>query len=220
MQKLLQNPAAIATPLAIICVDAFTPQWMDWETETLESEVAKLAGGPVPETNLDKLSAIGLVLTTDRFFKDPIVFSDVCNTMGGALNEPVNFQSFDPPSPDEMAWTVFEAILNRPLVPEEPMDKRFGQRVQSFIGVVLEVNGFLISPKPLDFVKVSSENLSVTEDELELFQAMWNIQRTNSRLVTEYVADRLKLMIQQLSQLKLQFGKTGVLVERLSRALV
>lgn len=219
MQRLLLNPAAIATPLAIICVDAFTPQWTDWEGETLQSEVTKLAGGPVPETNLDKLSAIGIVLTTDRFFTDPLVFSNVCEANGGE-NEPVTFQSFDPPAPDEMAWTVFEAMLNRPLTPDETMEQRFRPDVRRFIRVLLEANGFMLSPKPLDFVKVSSEALAVTEDDLELFQAVWTLQRANGRLVTEYVADRMKLMMQQIMDLKLQVGKTDVLVERLSRALV
>ena len=217
-RDILHNPTTIGSTLLTVCVDAFGTEFLDWEPETVKPDVERLAGGPIPSTNLDKLMALSIILTSEDFFTRPKAFLAACNALGGE-DEPVAFTTFDPPTPEECAWGVFESLLHRPLGREETPDQRFGPKVQQLIAMILEDNGFMFAPRPLDFVPLPEKPSAVTEDDPEMFQAVWGIQNKNAQAITSYVAGRMKALLSQLSELKLSSGNTDDVVKRLSAAL-
>lgn len=214
MVKFLTNPQAIGTTVFLIVVDQFGTECLNWETDTLWDEMDKLVSDDVPLNNKEEASALGLIYTSDRFFNNPTVFSRISNTLGGE-NTPTVAGVFDPPDVDEMAWTVWESLLHRPLERNETEEDRFGSQVQTFIRELLITRGFLLTPSPLDFVDLPSSPPGLENLDPDLTQAAWELQRKNRNIVTGYVKERITRLLNQLEKVQLKNGHTDQLVERL-----
>ncbi len=214
MSDLLSSRSTVGTPLLLLTLDRFGFEALQWESEVVNQELEALSDGRVPETNKDKVNALILALTTDRFHMDEQAFSSVCNALGGE-NRPVVFTSFDPPHVDEMAWTVWETALYDPPTEDDPLEDRFSDRVKTFIRTILEERGFMFAPQPLDFIELRS-NPDIDED---LVQEVWNVQQRDADLVTGFVKNRMREMLDQVSQLDLREGSVSTLVENFSQHL-
>jgi hypothetical protein len=138
-----------------LALDAYGTECLEWDPDTLISEVQQDNSVDLPQVNKDKLSAMMTLLTTDSFYRDPIVFYQTCL----CFNErPCNFQGFnDDLSAADMAWVVTEAGLND--VDEKGHMSEFSDDVAAFVGVVLRQDGFFSPPQILSFAKMRPPNL-------------------------------------------------------------
>ncbi len=215
MSELLTDRSTIGTPLLLLFLDSFGFEALQWESEVIAQELDDISDGSVPETNKDKVNALVVALTTDRFHNDEQAFSAVCNALGGE-DKPVVFTSFDPPHVDEMAWTIWETALYDPPTDENPLSDRFGERVKTFIQTILEERGFMVAPSPLDFIELTDSSVPGEED---LVQEVWNVQQENADLVTGYVKHRMQEMLKQVSRLDLTDGDVSELLSNFSKHL-
>ena len=113
-KDVLENPDASATVLHAIVLKKYGEAWYMWDPSTVALELKSDFYAEVPAENMDKLSAVQVLVSTDSFFTDPSAFFGICSTF--ADGDPA-FNVFDPPSMAEIAWTVAEVAINRELLP-------------------------------------------------------------------------------------------------------
>lgn len=119
-------------------------EWFDWEPETLNTTVEEELKLKMPEKVRNKIWALLTALTTDQFYRDPVVFNHVCNSLSGG---PVPLGVFEPAELDEMAWGVLEVLISDLDQGEHP---KFSVDVATYVGVALKDYGVEKFP-PLEF---------------------------------------------------------------------
>lgn len=220
--RVLCDPDLLGTSLLALLVDHYDTEFLGWEFETLRQELLEDFGITMPEVNEQKVQALMTVLTSDAFFRDPVVFHHVACAL---CNEPVDLENFSPTEPDLAAWAAFEAvsIAGR----EHPP---FGEEVRRWLGVMLAEHGIHHKPKTLGFALFPNEDpgkpaedggLSTTPlDDPELFAGMYRRSQDEAGELDGFVQQRFNLLMTQLSQLPLKHrdGESWQkLVKKLSR---
>lgn len=134
-----------ATVLVACLLEHFeSTEWFDWEPETLITTVEAELKIKLPQRVRDKIWGLVLALTTDQFYRDPLVFNHVCNSLSGG---PVPLETFEPAEVDEVAWGVLEVLMSDLDQNEEP---KFSVDVATYVGVTLHEAGLDRFP-PLEF---------------------------------------------------------------------
>lgn len=128
----VENPETSATLLHTLCLATFGEGWYVWDPSTVYLELKDEWQADAPATNMDKLSAIQILVGSDVFFKDPRAFSSICSTLSDG--DPL-FDMFDPPSAEEISWSVAEASLNREMIP-------FSRHIKGFVKAICKPYGF------------------------------------------------------------------------------
>lgn len=114
VKEILENPEASATVLHTICLRDYGEDWYMWDPSSLYLELKEDYFADPPAENMDKLSAVQVLIASDTFFKDPDAFFAICTTL--ANSSPL-FNIFAPPTMEEIAWSVAEVALHRELLP-------------------------------------------------------------------------------------------------------
>lgn len=215
-QQLLRSPSTVATVLAAIVLEHYGDDGLYFEPEILRGALNSLAGSVVPEVNLDKLHGLTTAITTDSFYYEPSIFNQICNALGG-FDESVNFETFDIPDPEEVAWAVTEVYLNDP--PEKGSEaefaKRFAPGIITYMGEILVNSGIGRAPSALSFVPLPEPDLESDpfKDDATLLTAYAGLQLSNTQSVDDYVASRMYQMWKQMQEAKLP----SISAEKLNR---
>jgi len=213
-QRLLTSTRTIATTLLALVIDRFDTDGLYWEPEILNEELEKLAGDRIPPINMDKIQALTSALTSDQFFDDIYVFSTVCNAIGG-LDEEIVFNTFDPPMPKELAWGVYEVVMNNPA--KEP-EKLFSSDVLKYMGLLLLYGGISEAPRSLNFVSVPLESSpDVFADDPALYSAFNTLLQENKGSIDNYVSARVDQLMAELSSIPFEEGSMDKIKEVLSK---
>jgi len=168
-----------------------------WEPETLWLQIADDFRVNVPMVNQSKILALLTALTTDLFYRSPETCSYVCTSLCG---DPPNFQVFDPPSLEQLAWGITEVLLNDSDT-LKPKPELFSTEVRSFIGVMLAYYGIEDPPDVLSVAiptTKSSNELIGDEDDPDIIGAVWQKNKDAADQIREYIAANLLLLIEQL----------------------
>lgn len=146
--KLLQDDDTFASVLLAICIDSFGTECFEWEPDVLITEIEDDFGVHLSQVSRDKLNAILTILTTDQFYKDPVVFWQIGNVLSGT---PANFATgADELTSDEAAWAAVEAALID--MPDGDLEQpAYSSQVSLMIGAILSSEGFTSAPKFLKF---------------------------------------------------------------------
>ena len=213
-QRLLSSTITTATTLAAVLVDLYDTDSLYWEPEVIRAELTRLAGRDVPEINVDKINALTSALTNDSFFSDFYVFSHVCNALGG-LDSQVLFSVFDPPSPEEMAWSIFEVNLNDT---SEKIADRLHPDVKTFIGLLLRESGLSQPPRVLNFIKIPGDNSpDIFADDPDIYLGYTKLLSENKAAVDAYVEARASQLLSELKNVKFENGDVAQVLERLNK---
>jgi hypothetical protein len=134
-----------ATVLVGILGDHFNSlEWFDWEPDTLIETVREELKLDMPLHVRDRIWGLVTALSTDQFYRDPLVFNHVCNALSGG---PVPLGVFEPAEVDEVAWGVLEVLMSDL---DENQDPKFSVDVATYVGVTLHEAGLDRFP-PLEF---------------------------------------------------------------------
>lgn len=213
--KILSDPHALATPLMLIVVDEYGSEALDWETEVLWDQVEQDIKGTLPPANRDKLAAISIVLTTDRFHINQNSFNSVCLAIGGR-DLPVNFKSFQVPTLEEVCWAVFESYLNNPLEEDEKAGERFEYEIRQFMKSLVKFYGFVDPPKPLQFLKLG-ELPDIGFEDRTMRDAIHSNQQFKKDTIDGYMLFRQISLVDQLRKLDLEHGDAERLIKMLDQ---
>jgi len=164
VRQALENPECCATLLHTICLRQYGQEWYTWDPSTVELELrSDFQPQAIPAENMDKISAIQILVSSSSFFDDPAAFCAICSTI--ADGNPL-FDVFDPPSLEEISWAVSEVALNRELLP-------FSDAIKALIRAIGEDYGFNKNQMPTA-IREMLEDTPDEEDIQDAFSAIFN----------------------------------------------
>lgn len=204
LQEAMADEESFATSLLAIVLDTYGTDALEWEPDTLWMNIAEDFGVVVPDVNRDKIQALTLVLTTNQPLVSVEAFNHVCNVLSGSE---ANFQTWDPLSPEEALWGIYEMLLHIGIGREkgEPPPE-FSHEVRRYLGVILTDDGIFDPPDILQIAEFDRSNdVEQWADDPELFNAFSDKAKTDKARLLEGLGRRLLEMIQQLNELPLEF---------------
>ena len=204
IRSVLENEDAFATSLLAIALDNYGTDVFDWDPETLWIELAEDFGVKLPQVNKDKLQALITAYTTDLVYVSVEVFNNVCNVLSGSQ---ANFKRWDPLTPEEALWGLYELSLNLSIdrkPGEGPPD--FSHEIKQYLGVVLNQDGIFDPPDLLRIAEFDTSNdIEQWADDPEFFNATYDFQKTERARLLESLGKRLLELMNELNDLPLQF---------------
>jgi hypothetical protein len=196
----LSDEAVFATSLLTIALDQYGTDCLEWDPETLVLELATDFTTILPPKNKDKLNAVITAITTDQFYRDPIIFGHICEALN---DDPVNFSFIPQPQPEEMAWAITEITL---LEGQNLQD--FSTDVRRYIGVILGIFGVL---RPPDVLKIAdfepgikaNADANISNDPT-MYSAFFNKNQADAEDIVNYIKTRAAHLIRELNSLPLE----------------
>jgi hypothetical protein len=201
LAKMLSDDDTFASCLLAIAVDSYSTECFDWEPDTIVKELEDDFNIQMPQVNQDKVNALIVALTTDQFYRDPVVFWQTGNVLSGA---PANFvMGADPLTVDEAAWAVVEVtLLDMPdgdqSVPE------FSEDIGAMVGAILRSEGFIEPPQFLKFAEMPRRPVGLDPASE---QAQYARQKELDQDLRDLIAGRIAQLNAQLQKLPLVSGQ-------------
>lgn len=205
LKRVFEDEQSFASTLVVALVDDMeSVEWFDWDPDALKAEIRDRFDAHIPQANMDKIQALVLAMTTNQFYVSLEAFIGICNSLGG---DGADFRTFDPADMEEMAWSVVEVLLNDS-APEQPLDEVFSQEIRSYIGTEAAREGFHELPKPLSFAEIDPGYQQAAESlqDPTMFTAYFSQGKELATALQDEVQQKLRLLVQQISQLPLLHG--------------
>lgn len=142
-------------------------EFLNWEHDVLIEEI-KSVWKVTPSYSADnQIAAMITALTTEGFYRDPLVFNHIANALSGG---PVPMEQFELATLEEMAWAVVEVLS---LDTDVESDVSFAPEVKAFVGAALANAGqhpfapldFSDDVKPTGFANLDPEMVSADIDQ-------------------------------------------------------
>jgi hypothetical protein len=141
LARFVQGSATYATTLLLLAVDRFGLDCLNWTGQVLCGTLEDELGCRLPRENRDKLQALATALSSDQFYRDPVVFAHVAAALN---NDVVDFDMMPDIDPDQAAWAITEVVLS-----EGPDHPEFEPAVRDYLGQVLVSHGVHFPPDVL-----------------------------------------------------------------------
>jgi hypothetical protein len=137
-----------ATVLLACLMTCYGAAVLEWDPATVEAQVTEDFQATMPPLVYDQLMALINVLATDTVYTSVLVFDHTV----GALNR-AGAEMHDVPTPEEVAWAVFEITANDPDPYGQGSDAAwpFAPDIARYVGVVLQDAGLRRAPETLTF---------------------------------------------------------------------
>lgn len=185
--KALENSATPATTVLIAAIHLLGPieEFKTWEPETLW-----LTLGDVAIINRDKLLAAIALDVTPSFYWDYRVMG---NTVLAFNNIAVGVRNIPAPTPEQLAWGVWEAELIYALTETGDVEApELDDEPAAYTAALLHDAGFAKAPEFLFFAEEKlKELINDVEPDAE-------VQKDNQKRVDEYLAEQSKILIDSL----------------------
>lgn len=207
-RALLLSEETYASVLLLLVLDSYGPEALEWHPETIRRQVEEDFSLRLPKATLDKIMAAVTILTTNYFFKSVSRFIELCNILSGDDFQP---DEFDPADATEILWGVTEAVLIYP-VNDDPEDTEFSPEVRAYIGETLKAEGIASPPDVLRLGTRADATAHINmnfSDDPEMFQAVWEVQRSKRDDLVTLVKTNLQALAEQLQLLRLNNGSIG-----------
>lgn len=219
LTAIVTNEEMLATPLLVLCIDQFTTDFFNWESETFDIETRRLFGVAIPDVNRDKIWALVTVLSTDLFYKSLETFIPVCNSLNGSE---ADFDDYDPVTSEEAAWGVVEtSLIDSP--EKGSVGDRFSHEIRRYIALTLKSEGITTPPKSLagvpeyDRDPEEETGIVIGPDE-HMLQMHETRQQAEREAIDDYVRGSLDDLAMQLQALPLLHGQTNQVQQALRAA--
>lgn len=179
--EMLNDDDTPATILNAMMISIFGGQWYVWELETVYSELKRVAGvDELSDFIQDKLAAIIVLLTTDRFYNEWEVFENI----GHAFNHNIVFPAqMQPLEAEEANWVIYEAEL---------LDESFlsfSSDVKAYLRTILHTEGIV---EPVDQIyektkiKIFPKNVVDKSEQNVKIQKIKAYKLINQRHIHDY----------------------------------
>ncbi|KKN32547.1 hypothetical protein LCGC14_0812710 [marine sediment metagenome] len=217
LAAIIMNEEMLATPLLVLCIDAFGTDFFEWEPETFDIETRRVFGAALSDVNRDKVWALVTVLTTDLFYKSLETFIPVCNSLNGSE---ADFDDYDPVTSEEAAWGIIETQLVDPPAQGKSVGQRFSHEIRRYVGLTLKSEGVTTPPKAVadvpEYDRDPEEETGIVIGPDEgMLQMHERRQQAEREAIDDYVRGRLDDLAMQLQSLPLLHGQTGQIAQGL-----
>ena len=142
---LLQNTEAHPVALSLLLLRRYGPEWLLWESETLEAKLQEDFGG-ASRINFEKIQAMKALHLAEEFWTSWEVFAWCTAALNGRL---ADFEVMQVPTLPECLYSVSCAKHTRDDVP-------WSGEVAAFVGAVHLHDEVLVPTPPLEFSEVPS----------------------------------------------------------------
>ena len=214
----LRNPNAFATTLLTIVVDVYGLEITTWLPDTIQMEIEDDFGIKLPNTSLDKIMAAIAILTGNDFYRSLPSFIELCNVLSDNYSTTGQFEPADAAS---VAWGITEAMLISP--PDENDPDPFSKEIVSYVGEVVRSEGIMNPPDILKIGQFDSEIPKRVQadyaDDPEMFATIYKYEAEKTNDINEMIKTGLKMLFEQLHQLRLENGNTGNAVKGLINSI-
>lgn len=192
----LSFQGALTTTLTTIILEHFGTEALEYHPETIIKDLEDEFDIEIPEINKTKINAGITLLTTDLFN----------NSLSGHLtltlalnNIPVDPDVFVPSNVAEEAWGIIEAAA---IDDESYNPDSYSPEIQEYIRLLLNYEGFVHVPKPLDAVikSYTPPNLSVLQDP-EMISILLKLKSDETDAIERMVLIKLEILKEQLKDL-------------------
>lgn len=195
----LRDPATCGTAIALIVVDRYGFEALNWEPEVLRAELETDFDVELHPLVVDKLGAVVTLLTSNVAMVDPLAFNTVCEALAG---DPVDEDVIDMVDPEQMAVSIAEMIK---LLGSKPLEE-MGDDVRRYMGVVLAQHGLDVAPELLAFAVMPPQASEVMQESAEftpeLAQARMSMQQ-------EVIDDMYAAVVEHLQRIDSQVLALG-----------
>ena len=233
-REVLMSPETLATMLLIVFVDKFGMEPLGgpraiiggsdssvrepWDPTTVIMEVNRVFSVELPEGNFNKLMAAITLVTTDQFYESLPDFINLCNCLNDGTSIP---GQWIPADVEAVAWGITEAIIIWPQANDKAI---FCPDIVEYIKKVLECEGLVVPPDILRLESPPGEDpwtqvQSTYSDDPEMFAAIYGVQHSRTDEVNQNVKTRLKMLLDQLQNLRLQDGDAVTVVRKMLQGL-
>jgi hypothetical protein len=200
------------TTAAVILTELYGAEWAEWEPEALSMEMTTLLGrDPAEFPGLeDRIQAVAAVLTQNSFHHDLVTFSNICSTLNFSG---ISQEEFLPAGLDDVLWGCTEVHL---LEGDLYRENGFSPDVALYTGILLEQDGYAVTPKIIDFAIRPGENdlegaaRKVLGDRTG-YKLFWDRQEDFRGGVRRLLSSRTSELIRQLQRLSFLESSTEYL---------
>jgi len=214
IQKILQDRRTPATAQLTIVADRPGTEFLQWDPETIQMEIAENFGVTLPKSNFNKLMAAVEIVTTDRFYRSLDDFIRLCNAL---YNGTVNIEEFDPADAGEISWGITEALLLWP--PDQADENPFDEKILGYIGQATHDEGIMMPPDVLRLglgdVNLWDQVQAEFSDDPIMFQSIYQKEREKTDEINLMVKVRLTHLLQILDRVPLQNGESKDAIKRM-----
>ncbi len=170
---------------------------LDWDPMVVEAEVHDAFGCHMPAVVYDQLMALINALSNDSVYTSVAVFDQTINAFTRCTAD----HEGDIPSPEEVAWTVFELTANDPDPYEQGPDATewpFSHDIARYVGVVLKDAGLRRKPSTLEFADIPEWSPQGLGEEPEVAAGSFQAQEELAKQVDEHVRSLFEKLSAQL----------------------
>jgi len=139
---MLNTEHAHPVPTEVLLLDAFGPEFWEWEVETLRIELQQTFRASPPQHNMDCIQALRTIHISNAWFHDWMLFEKVVAALN---NEPVSFQNGQKPTLGQLMAAVDAINAIRPV--------DFSQEISLYTAAVILDDGAYPVPEVLSFCK-------------------------------------------------------------------
>lgn len=186
--NLFQHPDAHPLILDLALLRKYGPEWMTWETDTLEWRIPQdFRTTTVSDLNLDKIEAVKTMHFVDTFWQRWEVFIWCCMPLNDVFPD---FGIMQVP-------TAAQCLVAADIANKIRDDVPWSDEIKGYLDVVFRHDGIFCSLPPLDFVDVEIPQVVDCEE----IKERWDeVRKTNSAPTKNTIVDeqlRRLLVIQQ-----------------------
>lgn len=136
------SPKAHPLALDVILLDAFTPEWLSWEPETLWAEIKSEFGVETSAQNRNRINAVKTMHLVNTPWTEWEVFTLVISGINGEIPD---FKILDPPSLAQLIAGV--QVMN------QVKERSFSEEVARYVAALGLDAGVFYLPSPLHFAQ-------------------------------------------------------------------
>jgi len=129
--------------LDLILIDTFGPDWLEWESETVWSEIEAEFGATPSVHSRNKINALKTMHIVDTPWTEWEVFNIVAQALNGNIPD---FRILQKPSPLEVAFAVE--------VMRKVKEREFSSEIARFVAAAFLNEEIVYLPPPVEFAQV------------------------------------------------------------------
>jgi hypothetical protein len=210
--NVLKDEEQLATPLALLVLDLYGLEALEWDPETLQMQLRDDYKVQISGTTLSRIYAAFAVITTDAFYHDVSRFIQLSRVFAG---NDFDVDVFSPAYLDEIMVALIEVFLLDP--PEKPYP--FHEEISGYVAESMKSLGVM---RPVFLLREFFENPveyapTEREDDEEMFAAVYQVQQDREKELLQIAKDHVTLLISQLTRLPLSNGSTQTTLKNLEK---
>ena len=204
-RKVLKDPAASALLLVVAAKHLLGPEFMDWEPETIWTDLDRVGA---LASHRDALNAAVAVFTHPQCCWDYRVFGHTVLALNDSPSTP---SSFPRPSPEQIVWAVLQITL---LCPDPEIE--FFDDVPGYVAALLLDAGYATTPDFLAFADDALKAILSSEgkDFAGKVSDAWAETPKESVETKSFDSTAMGVQLQRLAEIRLYVKLRAEAVER------